>query len=89
MTPYSGTTNKPSPLYEICTLYIFFLCAGCPKSKSPPRYKKFEVELDERIQASYKMFAQSDESNMMYRMQGQIHALNALKQLRLKVNAND
>ena len=49
----------------------------------------FEVELDERIQASYKMFAQSDESNMMYRMQGQIHALNALKQLRLKVNAND
>ena len=48
----------------------------------------FEVELDERIQASYKMFSQSAESHVMYRLQGQVHALNALKQLRLKVNAN-
>jgi len=35
------------------------------------------------------MFSQSDESHVMYRIQGQIHALQALKQLRLKVNAND
>jgi len=48
----------------------------------------FEVELNERIQASYKMFSQSDESHVMYRLQGQVHALTALKQLRLKVNAN-
>ena len=45
----------------------------------------FEVELNERIQASYKMFSQSDEDHVMYRLQGQVHALNALKQLRLKV----
>jgi len=48
----------------------------------------FEVELDERIQNSYRMFSQTEESNVMYRMQGQVHALNALKQLRLKVNAD-
>ncbi len=48
----------------------------------------FEAELDERIQASYKMFSQSDEEHVMYRLQGQVNALNALKQLRLKVNAN-
>ena len=48
----------------------------------------FEVELNERIQNSYRMFSQTEESNVMYRMQGQVHALNALKQLRLKVNAN-
>jgi|TARA_B110000858_G_scaffold157134_1_gene179781 hypothetical protein len=48
----------------------------------------FEVELNERIQNSYRMFSQTEESNVMYRMQGQVHALNALKQLRLKVNAD-
>ena len=48
----------------------------------------FEIELNERIQNSYRMFSQTEESNVMYRMQGQVHALNALKQLRLKVNAD-
>ena len=48
----------------------------------------FEAELNERIQNSYRMFSQTEESNVMYRMQGQVHALNALKQLRLKVNAD-
>ena len=55
---------------------------------NPEAWKAFEAELNERIQASYKMFAQSDESHVMYRMQGQIHALQALKMLRLKVNAS-
>ena len=55
---------------------------------NPETWKAFEAELEERIQASYKMFAQSDESHVMYRIQGQIHALQALKQLRLKVNAS-
>jgi len=55
---------------------------------NPEIWEAFEKELDERIQSSYKMFAQSDESHVMYRMQGQVHALTALKQLRLKVNAN-
>jgi len=52
-------------------------------------WNAFEKELDERIQNSYRMFSQTEESNVMYRMQGQVHALNALKQLRLKVNANE
>ena len=51
-------------------------------------WNAFEKELDERIQASYRMFSQTEDSNVMYRMQGQVHALNALKQLRLKVNAD-
>jgi|TARA_R110001592_G_scaffold63274_3_gene193680 hypothetical protein len=51
-------------------------------------WNAFEKELDERIQNSYRMFSQTEESNVMYRMQGQVHALNALKQLRLKVNAD-
>jgi len=51
-------------------------------------WNAFEVELNERIQNSYRMFSQTEESNVMYRMQGQVHALNALKQLRLKVNAD-
>jgi len=51
-------------------------------------WNAFEKELDERIQNSYRMFSQTEEANVMYRMQGQVHALNALKQLRLKVNAN-
>tara|TARA_R110000772_G_scaffold41771_3_gene97373 strand:- start:621 stop:815 length:195 start_codon:yes stop_codon:yes gene_type:complete len=55
---------------------------------NPEVWNAFEAELDERIQASYKMFSQADESHVMYRLQGQIHALQALKQLRLKVNAN-
>ena len=42
---------------------------------NPETWNAFEKELDERIQNSY-------------RMQGQVHALNALKQLRLKVNAD-
>jgi len=52
-------------------------------------WNAFEKELDERIQNSYRMFSQTEEANVMYRMQGQVHALNALKQLRLKVNANE
>ena len=51
-------------------------------------WNAFEKELDERIQNSYRMFSQTEEANVMYRMQGQVHALNALKQLRLKVNAD-
>ena len=51
-------------------------------------WNAFEAELDERIQASYRMFSQTEDSNVIYRMQGQVHALQALKQLRLKVNAN-
>ena len=50
---------------------------------NPEAWNAFEAELEERIQSSYKQFAQS-----MYRVQGQIYALQALKQLRLKVNAN-
>ena len=56
---------------------------------NPETWKAFEAELDERIQASYRMFSQTEDSNVIYRMQGQVHALNALKQLRLKVNANE
>ena len=56
---------------------------------NPEAWNAFEKELDERIQNSYKMFSQTEEANVMYRMQGQVHALNALKQLRLKVNANE
>ena len=52
-------------------------------------WNAFEKELDERIQASYRMFSQTEDSNVIYRMQGQVHALQALKQLRLKVNANE
>jgi len=48
----------------------------------------FEAELEERIQNSYKMFSQTDDPIVMNRMQGSVHALTALKQLRLKVNAN-
>jgi len=55
---------------------------------NPEVWNAFEAELEERIQSSYKMFSQSDESHVMYRVQGQIYALQALKQLRLKVNAN-
>ena len=55
---------------------------------NPETWNAFEKELDERIQNSYRMFSQTEESNVMYRMQGQVHALNALKQLRLKVNAD-
>jgi len=55
---------------------------------NPEAWNAFEAELEERIQASYKQFAQSDEQHVMYRVQGQIYALQALKQLRLKVNAN-
>jgi len=55
---------------------------------NPETWKAFEAELDERIQNSYRMFSQTEEANVMYRMQGQVHALNALKQLRLKVNAD-
>ena len=56
---------------------------------NPEAWNAFEKELDERIQNSYRMFSQTEEANVMYRMQGQVHALNALKQLRLKVNANE
>jgi len=55
---------------------------------NPEAWNAFETELDERIQASYRMFSQTEDSNVIYRMQGQVHALQALKQLRLKVNAN-
>ena len=55
---------------------------------NPEIWKAFEEELDERIQASYKQFSQADEQHVMYRVQGQIYSLTALKQLRLKVNAN-
>tara|TARA_R110000772_G_C12934344_1_gene400129 strand:- start:232 stop:426 length:195 start_codon:yes stop_codon:yes gene_type:complete len=55
---------------------------------NPETWNAFEKELDERIQNSYRMFSQTEEANVMYRMQGQVHALNALKQLRLKVNAD-
>jgi len=48
----------------------------------------FEAELEERIQNSYTMFSQTDDPIVMNRMQGAVHALTALKQLRLKVNAN-
>ena len=56
---------------------------------NPEAWNAFETELDERIQASYRMFSQTEDSNVIYRMQGQVHALQALKQLRLKVNANE
>ena len=56
---------------------------------NPEAWNAFEAELDERIQASYRMFSQTEDSNVIYRMQGQVHALQALKQLRLKVNANE
>jgi len=55
---------------------------------NPEAWNAFEAELEERIQSSYKQFSQSDEQHVMYRVQGQIYALQALKQLRLKVNAN-
>tara|TARA_E500000318_G_scaffold88211_1_gene85393 strand:- start:505 stop:699 length:195 start_codon:yes stop_codon:yes gene_type:complete len=55
---------------------------------NPEAWNAFETELDERIQASYRMFSQTEDSNVMCRMQGQVHALQALKQLRLKVNAD-
>lgn len=55
---------------------------------NPEAWNAFEAELDERIQASYRMFSQTEDSNVIYRMQGQVHALQALKQLRLKVNAD-
>jgi len=55
---------------------------------NPEAWNAFEAELDERIQASYRMFSQTEDSNVIYRMQGQVHALQALKQLRLKVSAN-
>ena len=55
---------------------------------NPEAWNAFEAELEERIQASYRMFSQTEDSNVIYRMQGQVHALQALKQLRLKVNAN-
>ena len=55
---------------------------------NPEAWNAFETELDERIQASYRMFSQTEDSNVIYRMQGQVHALQALKQLRLKVNAD-
>ena len=53
-----------------------------------PLWDAFEAELEERIQNSYTMFSQTDDPIVMNRMQGAVHALNALKQLRLKVNAN-
>ena len=53
-----------------------------------PLWDAFEAELEERIQNSYKMFLQTDDPIVMNRMQGAVHALTALKQLRLKVNAN-
>jgi len=55
---------------------------------NPEAWNAFEAELDERVQASYKQFAQTDDEHVMYRIQGQVYALQALKQLRLKVNAN-
>ncbi len=53
-----------------------------------PLWDAFEAELEERIQRHYKMFLQTDDPIVMNRMQGAVHALTALKQLRLKVNAN-
>ena len=55
---------------------------------NPEAWKAFEKEIDIRIQESYRQFSQADESYVMYRVQGQIFALQALKQLRLKVNAD-
>ena len=55
---------------------------------NPEAWKAFEEEIEKRIQLSYKQFSQSDEQHVMYRVQGQIYALQALKQLRLKVNAD-
>ena len=55
---------------------------------NPELWKAFEEEIEERIQLSYKQFSQADEQHVMYRVQWQIYALTALKQLRLKVNAN-
>tara|TARA_R110000751_G_scaffold13832_2_gene45880 strand:+ start:5258 stop:5452 length:195 start_codon:yes stop_codon:yes gene_type:complete len=55
---------------------------------NPEAWNAFEAELNERVQASYKQFAQTDDEHVMYRIQGQVYALQALKQLRLKVNAN-
>jgi len=53
-----------------------------------PLWDAFEAELEERIQNSYKTFSQTDDPIVMNRMQGAVHTLNALKQLRLKVNAD-
>ena len=53
-----------------------------------PLWDAFEAELEDRIQSSYKTFSQTDDPIVMNRMQGAVHALTALKQLRLKVNAN-
>jgi len=53
-----------------------------------PLWDAFEAELEDRIQNSYRMFSQTDDPIVMNRMQGAVHALTALKQLRLKVNAN-
>ena len=56
---------------------------------TPEAWTAFEEEIEERIQLSYKQFSQANEEHVMYRVQGQIYALQALKQLRLKVNADD
>ena len=46
----------------------------------------FCKELDERLDFSYRQLAQRDEPSEIYRIQGEIRALNSLKQLRDKVN---
>lgn len=46
----------------------------------------FVEELEERILKSYKAMAQMDDLNEIYRMQGEIRALNKLRQLKEKVN---
>ena len=58
------------------------------RANDKPLGDAFEAELEARIQNSYKMFSQTDDPIVMNRMQGAVHALTALKQLRLKVNAN-
>ena len=50
-------------------------------------WDSFCKELDERLDFSYRQLSQRDEPSEMYRIQGEIRALNSLKKLRDKVNS--
>ena len=53
-----------------------------------PLWDSFCVELDLRLARVHTTMEQSDDSNIMFRLQGQAAALRSLKQLRAEVNAN-
>tara|TARA_R100001377_G_scaffold73842_1_gene49994 strand:+ start:58 stop:255 length:198 start_codon:yes stop_codon:yes gene_type:complete len=53
-----------------------------------PLWDSFCDELDLRIERVHTNMEQSDNSNMLFKLQGQTVALRSLKNLRAEVNAN-